>query len=114
MIFLLIALFFRMQIAKEIGSEAQFQKMSWVWFEVGTLVGRKLGIDIATSARLASGVDESASRGEEQHKEAELEHHTQWKQPRHARGSVRATLLLYSLHVVQDVQKMSGSWWHYV
>ncbi|KAG5385245.1 hypothetical protein IGI04_036715 [Brassica rapa subsp. trilocularis] len=87
-----------MQIAKEIGSEAQFQKMSW-----------KLGIDIATSARLASGVDESASRGEEQHKEAELEHHTQWKQPRHARGSVRATLLLYSLHVVQDVQKMSGS-----
>ncbi|CAF2044961.1 unnamed protein product [Brassica rapa subsp. narinosa] len=89
MIFLLIALFFRMQIAKEIGSEAQFQKMS-------------------------CDVDESASRGEEQHKEAELEHHTQWKQPRHARGSVRATLLLYSLHVVQDVQKMSGSWWHYV
>ena len=60
----------------------------------------------------ASDVDESASRGEEQHKEAELEHHTQWKQPRHARGSVRATLLLYSLHVVQDVQTMKD--WYLV
>ena len=57
----------------------------------------------------ASDVDESASRGKEQHKEAELEHHTQWKQPRHERGSFRAPLLLYSLHVVQDVQKMSDS-----
>ncbi|CDY25047.1 BnaC06g17890D [Brassica napus] len=62
---------------------------------------------IATSQ--TSDVDESASRGKEQHKEAELEHHTQWKQPRHERGSFRAPLLLYSLHVVQDVQKMSDS-----
>ena len=51
----------------------------------------------------ASDIDESASGGEEQHKETELEHHTKWQQPHHARGSFRAPLLLYSLHVVQDV-----------
>lgn len=54
----------------------------------------------------ASDIDESAGRGEEQHKETELEHHTQWEQPHHARGSFRPPLLLYPLHVVQNVQKM--------
>ncbi|WZZ10418.1 hypothetical protein YC2023_096339 [Brassica napus] len=83
------------QIAQEIGSEAKFQ--------------RDFLDELVSSVSATSDTDESTSRGEEQHKETELEHHTKWQQPHHARGSFRALLLLHSLHVVQDVQKMRDS-----